>query len=95
MKDWFYDFKLKCRRKLYMFEVCPSTVGFDLESKYSEKPVGLDPGWFYNFKLKIKDVESWPRHWIDFMISSWNVEENKLTPTRVDFMISNWNVEKN
>ena len=35
----------------------------------------LDPGWLYDFNLKIKDVESWPVNnwpwlWIDFMISN-------------------------
>ena len=63
------------------------------------KLVELDPGWFYDSKLKIKYVESWPINsrpwlWINFMILSWNVEENKLTLTQVEFMISIWNVEK-
>ena len=64
-----------------------STYKFDPKSflkfqvEISKKLFELDPGWFYDFKLKIKDVESrliksWPWLWIDFMISSWNVEND-------------------
>ena len=73
----FWDFKFKNPGN-YLSLV---SVDFTTLSWHWGKLVELDPGRFYNFKLKIKDVEScpinsWPWSELNFMISSWNAKKD-------------------